>query len=366
MKVVYCMLVAVVAWQMYSWLDFSVYEATTAVRAVKDLMNLPEEDIEKCKAAWKFLQTNTSFNATETEVEVEHARALYSVLHHMLAMVSIEKMYIPPALDPKKGVFGNQLLAEEEVMKELKVDADSTILEIGCGRGKIAHHAARLTGGKVFGLNIDESQIKQARSYAEETGFSDRLQFTVSDAHKRFPYDDGTLDGVYTVQGLSLYTKVQEWGHVAGEIFRVLKPNASFSLMDYVLTRDFDRNNAEHMRLQKLWMPTLCAFHSSYDTEITDAFKRAGFEISLSAPSTAPSWPLSESKTMLFTMIRRIIARLNDIGLVGPWLLTLIDALMSGGEAYYAGEKSKIMDINWRIVARKPLGAIQKPLGVIQ
>jgi len=38
-----------------------------------------------------------------------------------------------------------------------------------------------------------------------------------------------------------------------------------------------------------------------------------------------------------------------------PWVEESLDLLQSGGEAWTLAEKAKIADLNWRIVAEKPL-----------
>jgi sterol 24-C-methyltransferase len=48
-------------------------------------------------------------------------------------------------------------------------------MDMGCGRGRIAHYFATQTGGKVSGYNIDPNQIGNAIDYANETKMTDRL-----------------------------------------------------------------------------------------------------------------------------------------------------------------------------------------------
>ena len=38
----------------------------------------------------------------------------------------------------------------------------SHLLDMGCGRGRIAHYMATMTGGQVSGYNIDPNQIENA------------------------------------------------------------------------------------------------------------------------------------------------------------------------------------------------------------
>ena len=80
--------------------------------------------------------------------------------------------------DASKGLFQNQLLVEQSVFDELgDIDSESTLLDMGCGRGRIAQHAARATGAKVKGYNIDESQVRNAVEYAAASRTNSPIDF---------------------------------------------------------------------------------------------------------------------------------------------------------------------------------------------
>ena len=85
---------------------------------------------------------------------------------------------------------------------QLNVTADSHMLDIGCGSGRVAHHAATFTGGRVSGFNIVESDIDNAILYAKETGMDQRLDFKVGDHHQPFQYPDETFDASYSFEAL--------------------------------------------------------------------------------------------------------------------------------------------------------------------
>ena len=85
---------------------------------------------------------------------------------------------------------------------QLNVTADSHMLDIGCGSGRIAHHAATFTGGRVSGFNIVESDIDNAIAHAKETGMDQRLDFKVGDHHKPFQYPNETFDASYSFEAL--------------------------------------------------------------------------------------------------------------------------------------------------------------------
>jgi sterol 24-C-methyltransferase len=250
----------------------------------------------------------------------------------------------------------NQLEWERRLFATLRVSGpESRLLDIGCGRGRIAHHLATLSGGKVSGFNIDAYQVGNAREYAAAEGMSGRLDFKQGDHHKRFQYEDASFSGAYSVQAIWPFFKVHELDSVARELFRVLKPGARYSCSEYLLTPHFDWNNAEHVELHRLFLPTLAATQSNYPADVTDALQRAGFSLITSMPSARPSWPLTDQKTDLYILMRSVVQVLTAIGLSPAWLDTLMTQLLLGGQAWAEAEKMKIADLNWEIVVEKPL-----------
>jgi len=247
------------------------------------------------------------------------------------------------------------LLIEKHVVESLKVSAGSRILDMGCGRGRIVNYAAELTGANVSGYNIDASQVASAEAFAKEKGMEDRLDFKVADHHKRLPYEDSTFDGSYSVQAVWPFLKKHELDYTVSEIFRVMKPGTRYACTEYLLTPHFDWTNEEHRKLHAQFLPTLAASQSNYPADVTAAFERAGFKVLVSAPSAAPAWPLCESKTELFLMMRQLVGGLTKLGLLAPWAEVLLDNLMKGGEAWSKAEKAKLADLNWEIVVEKPL-----------
>ena len=351
---------AFVAYISYTvYINVSWYQLKTAYTGVGRLLSMPQEDIDKCIEAYKYLQVVSVNNDSDTAVETEHVRAYYNVLNEVLSIADIEKMYIPPQLDARKGLFENQLLWEQHVFgtlnHSLAVGRGSKVLDIGCGRGRIAHYLATLHGVKVSGFNIDANQVENAKEYAAETKMDHLLDFKVGDHHLRFDYPDNSFDGAYSFQAIWPFFKISELDFTAKEIARVLKPGGVYTCGEYLLTPHFDWENDEHRDLHKVFLPTLAATQSNYPADVTAAFERAGLKVILSAPSRAPAWPLTDQKTDLFLMFRFIVVGLTKIGISPVWVETLINNLLLGGQAWVAAEKMKIADLNWQIIVQKPL-----------
>jgi sterol 24-C-methyltransferase len=332
------------------------YRIKTSFTGIKRLITLPQEDKDACVNAYKFLQGMQAGEQTSTEDETKAIAAYYKVLNNMLSVFDLEKLYIPPQLDEKQGLYGNQLLCEQEMLKEMELEIPeaSHLLDMGCGRGRIAHYIASMTGGQVSGYNIDPDQIENAIDWAAETQMSDRLHYKVGNHHEPLEYESGSFDGCYSVQAVWPFFKKEELDDHAKEMYRVLKPGTRYSCSEYLLSPYFDWNNEEHVALHRSYLPTLAATQSMYPADVCAALERAGFNIILSAPSKSEAWPICEQKRDLILLVRKVVRFLEKIRIMPSWVEESLELLQTGGESWTSAEKAKIADLNWRIVAEKP------------
>ena len=335
------------------------YRAKMSFDGVKRLATLPQEDKQACIDAYKFFQNMQNGEETKTEDETKAVAAYYKVLNNMLSVFDLEKLYIPPQLDESQGLYGNQLLCEQAIKDDLNLahPEASHLLDMGCGRGRIAHHFATMTGGQVSGYNIDPDQVQNAIDWAAECDMSDRLHYKVGNHHEPLEYASESFDGCYSVQAVWPFFKKGELDDHAREMYRVLKPGARYACSEYLLTPHFDWNNPEHVALHKSYLPTLAATQSMYPADVCAALERAGFKIILSAPSKSPAWPICQQKRDLILLARKAIRALEKVRILPTWVEESLDLLQAGGLAWNDAEKAKIADLNWRIVAEKPLKA---------
>ena len=331
------------------------YRIKTSLVGIKRLISLSDEDKQGCIEAYKFFQRMQDGEETSTEDETKAVADYYKVLNNMLSVFDLEKLYIPPQLDDSLGLYGNQLLVEKAVFEELNLNQpeQSHLLDMGCGRGRIAHHFATLSGGQVSGYNIDPNQIENAIDWAAETHMSDRLHFKEGNHHDPLAYESESFDGCFSFQAVWPFFKKEELDDHAREMYRVLKPGARYACSEYLLSPYFDWNNQEHATLHKTFLPTLAATQSMYPADVCAALERAGFKILLSAPSKSEAWPICEQKSGLILRVRKVIRALEAIRLMPAWVEQSLDLLQKGGQAWTDAEKAKIADLNWRIVAEK-------------
>lgn len=68
------------------------------------------------------------------------------------------------------------------------------VVELGCGKGRNVIWLTTKGLGEVSGIDFSPAAIKEAQRRAEESGVSDKTDFRVQDAIKRWPYKDGEFD----------------------------------------------------------------------------------------------------------------------------------------------------------------------------
>jgi len=223
------------------------YRVTQAINSFKSLYNIPKDELDDFIAAFKTFERSDNTFYEDSEEDYKQVKNYYRVLNRLCSLGSVEKMYIPPVIDPEQDVFNNQILFEQGFADQLNVGEGKSVLEIGCGRGRISHHVATRTGAKVTGINIDPTQLKIAKDYANETGLlGKQLEFVEANMNDRLPFDDASFDAFFQVQAM---TYAKDLRSVFGEISRVLKPGARMSVLDGVMLDGYDAKDARHRQL---------------------------------------------------------------------------------------------------------------------
>src|SRR5215468_7264235 len=117
----------------------NIDRARTRLRALHALYTLSQEDIDRFMDSYALFDGDWSNQNGKREAQIVD---YYRVLNHLCALGNVEKMYIPPILDPAAGVTGNQVLFEQKMSRDIDVKRGDQVLDIGCGRGRVACHLA--------------------------------------------------------------------------------------------------------------------------------------------------------------------------------------------------------------------------------
>ncbi|KAG2420917.1 hypothetical protein HFD88_000531 [Aspergillus terreus] len=284
----------------------------------------------------------------------ECLQAYYGVLNHLCALGDVEKMYIPPFMSKKATVLENQLLYEESIAEHIELKPGDRVLDLGCGRGRVAAHMTQYSGATVTGLNIDPNQVAQARAFNEKRGFASN-QFVVQDFNSLpLPFEDNSFDAFYQIQALSL---CKDLSALFREIYRVVKPGAKISSLDWVSLPDYDPSNPEHAELMRRVKPLIGAVGTPTPEILEKAMTDAGFVVTRSDNASVGGLqaPLIDKVDFYFRSMRQVILGLVKAHVLPHHFKTLINRLCLDGQAFVKMDNMRLITTSYRIIAEKPL-----------
>lgn len=343
-------------------LQFFSYRLSTILKSFKTIYTLPREKVDAFLDSYNIYDHDWSnedqmIKDMGPDYYSEVKRKLvdyYSVLNHLCAIGQVEKMYIPPIMDLSKGIIANQNLFEEKMATDLNIKKGDNVLDIGCGRGRIASHVATFTGANVTGLNIDQNQLECAKKFVETKNLTAQCKFKHGDLNDHpFPFADASMDGIYQVQAFSLAKNLDT---LFADIYRMLKPGAKFASLDWFRLDKYDPNNPEHAELMRRIKPLIGAIGTPSIEEFTRAMEKAGFKILINKNASVNDLqaPLIENADRLYKWLARLIGSLVVCKILPRHFQELFNRLTKDGEAFVEADRKGLVTTCHYILAQKP------------
>jgi cyclopropane-fatty-acyl-phospholipid synthase len=127
-----------------------------------------------------------------------------AVRYHYDAGNDFFALFLDPSMTYSCAYFqgGAQTLEEAQrakldlVCRKLALKEGERVLDVGCGWGSFAMHAARNYGVKVLGVTLSEQQVKLGRERVRAAGLDDLVELRVSDYRE---LDDQQLDAISSI-----------------------------------------------------------------------------------------------------------------------------------------------------------------------
>ncbi len=206
--------------------------------------------------------------------DAEAVRHHYNVSNEFFALFLDQSMTYSCALfeEGVKTLEDAQRAKLELICRKLALEPGMRMLDIGCGWGSLAIHAAREHGAVVRGITLSQPQAELAAERARQAGVGDRVEVSVMD------YRDLDEDGFDAVASIGMVEHVGEprIDEYAARIARVLAPGGR--VLNHGITYVPSAEGGAHIG---------GAFSDRYvfpDGELLNlsrmllAFERAGFE----------------------------------------------------------------------------------------
>jgi cyclopropane-fatty-acyl-phospholipid synthase len=151
-----------------------------------------------------------------------------AVRHHYDVSNEFFALFLGEAMTYSCAIFsrGAKTLEEaqetklELVCTKLDLKEGQRVLDVGCGWGSFAIHAAERHGVSVVGITLSEPQAELARQRVAERGLSDRVEIRVQDYRET---DDGPFDAVSSI-GMVEHVGSSQIDLYARRLARLVKP----------------------------------------------------------------------------------------------------------------------------------------------
>ena len=130
-----------------------------------------------------------------------------SVRHHYDLPPEFFSLFLDESMTYSCAIFSRGATTLEEaqeaklemVCSKLGLEPGERIIDIGCGWGSFATHAAARHGVEVVGITLSEPQARVARERAADAGVADRVEIRVMDYRDLTGGRDGRFDAIASI-----------------------------------------------------------------------------------------------------------------------------------------------------------------------
>ncbi|MFD4942040.1 class I SAM-dependent methyltransferase [Streptomyces sp. NPDC058239] len=126
------------------------------------------------------------------------------------------------------------------VCRKLALKEGDRLLDVGCGWGSMAIHAAREYGARVTGVTLSVEQAAYARKRIAEKGLTDRIEIRVQDYRD---VRDGPYDAISSI-GMAEHVGSVRFREYADDLYALLKPGGR--LLNHQIARRPEKDESAY------------------------------------------------------------------------------------------------------------------------
>ncbi|MFJ2649184.1 class I SAM-dependent methyltransferase [Streptomyces sp. NPDC087420] len=126
------------------------------------------------------------------------------------------------------------------ICRKLALKKGDRLLDVGCGWGSMALHAAREYGVRVTGITLSREQAAYARERVAEEGLGDLVEIRVQDYRD---VKDGPYDAISSI-GMAEHVGSVQYREYADDLYALLRPGGR--LLNHQIARRPEKNEDEY------------------------------------------------------------------------------------------------------------------------
>jgi len=203
------------------------------------------------------------------------ARDARAVRHHYDLPAEFFRLFLGPSMTYSCALFSRGATTLEEAQEQklelvctkLGLQPGRRVLDIGCGWGSFALHAAARHGVHVTGITLSRPQAELARRRAAEQGLDDKVDIRVADYRE---LDDAPFDAIASI-GMVEHVGASRIDLYAEQVTRLLRPGGR--LLNHGITRLRHGDPEAGPFSERYVFPDAAPLHLS---RIQSALERAG------------------------------------------------------------------------------------------
>ena len=276
------------------------------------------------------------------------ARDRAAVSHHYDVSNEFYRLVLGPSLTYSCAVFTNDATTLEQaqankyelVARKLGLREGQRLLDVGCGWGGMALHAAEHHGVRVVGVTVADRQVDLASKRAADAGLVDRIEIRNQDYRS---IDDGPFDAISSI-GMFEHVGETHLAEYFGHLFSQLRPGGR------LLNHGISRPPGEEARFSRNSFIDHYVFPDGELHEIgrvVSIMQEAGFEV-----RHVESLREHYAKT-LRQWVANLESRWDDaVELVGPARARIWRLYMAGSAINFETNRSQIH----QVLGVKPAG----------
>ena len=173
-----------------------------------------------------------SIEAKQRGVLHSRARDRQAISHHYDVSNRFYEMVLGPSMtyscavfrDPSDTLEDAQTRKVDLIARKLDLHSGQRLLDVGCGWGTMAIHAASKYGVSVVGVTLSKEQLAYAKQRAHAAGVSHLVEFRLQDYRD---VSDGPFDAVSSI-GMSEHVGRKSLDTYVQHVFDLVRPGGRF------------------------------------------------------------------------------------------------------------------------------------------